>query len=88
MAVFEFGEVLNFIFDVAVFIFLIAYFAYNPDSRRVFLFPMVFLMLSHGFTVMEGFAFPVLFNILEHLLFLASAVSLAIGLTNSLRGGK
>ena len=77
MAVFEFGEVFNLVFDVVIFLFLLTYYAVGRRPRRYFLFPVAFLLLSHLFTVIEGITYPVFFNLLEHFFFLLSVLMLA-----------
>jgi hypothetical protein len=85
MSAFEFGEVFNLAFDIVIFLFLIGYLVFSSNPRRFFIFPFGFLLLSHVFTVVEGFVLPEFFNVLEHFFFLASVVFLAIGLFKILR---
>ena len=69
---FEFGELINLGADCLVFVFLVVYFRLTESRYRILLIPVALLSLSHLFTVVEGLGFPLLFNLLEHIMLLLS----------------
>jgi|GEM_PF-6685448 len=77
----QIGELLNLIADL-ISIPIILYVLSNKNLPRYYLFliALIFLILSHFFTIIESFFFEIFFNYLEHLFIIFSGIFFLIGI--------
>ena len=75
----EINEAINLLIDVLCIPLLILAIRKSSYSHSLLLsLPVVFILLSHVFTIVESFVFPAVFNVLEHLMFLTGVLALFV----------
>ncbi len=73
----EINELLSIIIDIVSFSFLlIAGSKVNFQRFKLIILAVIFVVLSHTATVVEGFLLPNFFNVLEHLFLLSAMITL------------
>jgi hypothetical protein len=74
------GELVNLLVSIILFIYtIILVKEQNKKTFHYWLMGIMFLMFSQISTVTEGFLWPVLFNISEHLFFTIACLLFLIG---------
>tara|TARA_B100000614_G_scaffold187288_2_gene168396 strand:- start:321 stop:674 length:354 start_codon:yes stop_codon:yes gene_type:complete len=78
--VFQVSEIINLAVDLISFPVLLVVVSRTGLPRyRLFVAAIVAMVASHLFTIVEGVAFPELFNLAEHLSLLAASVLFFVG---------
>ena len=82
------SEVLSLAFDIIVVFFIIVLYRTGAIPRYIYFFiGYGCVLLSNVFTVAEGFVFPDVLNMLEHLSYFASGVFFFLGFVQYFRLG-
>lgn len=80
------SEVLNLVFDSIGIVLIFFFYRIGIIHRYTYIFTgFACVWLSNVFTVMEGFVFPEILNILEHVSFFASGIFFFIGILDYFR---
>ncbi len=77
---FQESEIVNLIFSLLITIFFLIFSRGYRRPRFPFLYlGFLFMLFAYVFTVIEGFVFPVAFNLLEHFCYAMSGIFFLIG---------
>lgn len=85
---FQESELFNLILSVISLIFLVLFRKARTDLPPAMLIGFYFLVAGNIATVLEGYAMPVLLNLVEHMAFAAAGIFFALGCLSLVRNGQ